>query len=101
MEWLETLGIASIPGALAVASIKWMLSSWFKKLDEKDKMREERDFLFYKGITSSIGLSSTMAKELKEKEHVNGGTEEYVAYATAIKHDLEDCYAKIAADHMH
>lgn len=100
MSILATLGIACIPGSLAVAAIKYMFSRYMKKQDERDKMHENRDYLFYKGITASVGLSCTMAEELAEKNHVNGKTHEYAEYAVKAKHDLEDYYAKMAAGSM-
>ena len=100
MPILTTLGIACIPGSLAVAAIKYMFSKWIKKQDSRDKMRENRDYLMYKGITASVGLSCTMAKELEEKQHANGETQEYLDYALKTKHDLEDYYAKMAAESM-
>ena len=85
---------------MAVATIKYLFSRYAKKQDERDKMRENRDYLMYKGITASVGLSCTMAKELEEKQRVNGETQEYLDYALKTKHDLEDYYAKMAAGSM-
>lgn len=100
MHVLQVLGIAAIPGTLAVAAIKMMFSRFVKINDERDKNREKRDFLLYKGITASIGLSATMAEELAEKNHVNGKTHEYAGYAVKAKHDLDDFYAKLGAGSM-
>ena len=64
VELLDILGIASIPSACLTAFLNWRLKKLESKIDEKESMRLERDYLLVKGTLASISLGEAQAKEL-------------------------------------
>ena len=62
------------------------------KIDEKESMRLERDYLLVKGTLASISLGEAQAKELQKDGKVNGNTSSALEYATEVKHKIEDFY---------
>ena len=91
-ELIDILGIASIPSACLMALLNWTLKKLESKIDEKESMRLERDYLLVKGTLASISLGEAQAKELIKDGKVNGNTSSALEYATDVKHKIEDFY---------
>lgn len=100
MDLLTIIGVASLPGAIIAAVIGMMLSRFEKKMDTKEETRSDRDFLLCKGVVASIELGTTQAKELQEKGHINGNTQQAYDYAMEVKHDIEDFYTRAGSNSM-
>lgn len=92
MSWIEILGLTTIPTAIIGAIIKIMFDKLIKNMDDKEESRSKRDFLVCKGVIAAIELGTTQAKELQEKGHINGNTQQAYDYAMEVKHDIEDFY---------
>ena len=91
-ELIDILGIASIPSACLMAFLNWRFKKIESKIDEKESMRLERDYLLVKGTMASISLGEAQAKELIKDGKVNGNTSSALEYATDVKHKIEDFY---------
>lgn len=104
MSWYEILGIASIPtaiiGAMIGAVIKTMFNKLIKNMDDKEEKRSDREFFICKGVIAAIEVATTQAKELQEKGHVNGNTQQACDYATDVKHDIEDFYIRAGSQSL-
>ena len=94
MDWVEILGIASVPVLCLTAFINWQFRTLEKRIDEKEQARPERDYLVVKGVIASIGLGEAQARELQKDGKVNGNTSSALEYATEIKHKIEDFYTQ-------
>ena len=94
MNWIEILGIASVPVLCLTAFINWQFRTLEKRIDEKEQARAERDYLVVKGVIASIGLGEAQARELQKDGKVNGNTSSALEYATEIKQKIEDFYTK-------
>ena len=70
------------------------------KIDEKEKLRSERDYLLVKGTLASISLGEAQAKELQKDGKVNGNTSSALEYATDVKHKIEDFYTQRGVDNL-
>ena len=100
MNWIEILGIASVPVLCLTAFINWQFRTLEKRIDEKEHARAERDFLVVKGVMASIGLGEAQAKELQKEGKVNGNTSSALDYATEIKHKIEDFYTHQGVENL-
>ena len=94
MDWVEILGIASVPVLCLTAFINWQVRTLENRIDEKEQARSERDYLVVKGVMASIGLGEAQARELQKDGKVNGNTSSALEYATEIKHKIEDFYTQ-------
>ena len=94
MDWVEILGIASVPVLCLTAFINWQFRTLEKRIDKKEQARSERDYLVVKGVMASIGLGEAQARELQKDGKVNGNTSSALEYATEIKHKIEDFYTQ-------
>ena len=94
MDWVEILGIASVPVLCLTAFINWQFRTLEKRIDKKEQARSERDYLVVKGVIASIGLGEAQARELQKDGKVNGNTSSALEYATEIKHKIEDFYTQ-------
>ena len=94
MDWVEILGIASVPVLCLTAFINWQCRTLEKRIDEKEQARADRDYLVVKGVMASIGLGEAQARELQKDGKVNGNTSSALEYATEIKHKIEDFYTQ-------
>ena len=92
MDWVEILGIASVPVLCLTAFINWQFRALEKRIDEKEQARADRDYLVVKGVMASIGLGEAQARELQKDGKVNGNTSSALEYATDVKHKIEDFY---------
>ena len=100
MNWIEILGIASVPVLCLTAFINWQFRTLEKRIDEKEQARAERDYLVVKGVIASIGLGEAQAKELQKDGKVNGNTSSALEYATGIKHKIEDFYTQQGVNNL-
>lgn len=100
MNWIEILGIAAIPTTIIGAVIKIMFDKLIKSMDDKEEKRSDRDFLMCKGVIAAIELGTTQAKELQEKGHINGNTQQAYDYAMEVKHDIEDFYTRAGSQSL-
>ena len=93
-ELFDILGVASIPSVCLMFFLNWRLRKLENKIDEKEKLRSERDYLLVKGTLASISLGEAQAKELQKDGKVNGNTSSALEYATDVKHKIEDFYTQ-------
>ena len=100
MNWIEILGIASVPVLCLTAFINWQFRTLEKRIDEKEQARAERDYLVVKGVIASIGLGEAQARELQKDGKVNGNTSSALEYATGIKHKIEDFYTQQGVNNL-
>ena len=80
--------------------LNWRLRRLETKIDEKEKLRAERDYLLVKGTLASISLGEAQAKELKKDGKVNGNTSTALEYATDVKHKIEDFYTHQGVENL-
>ncbi len=60
-----------------------------KAREEKEKVREQQEFLLVKSIGAAIALGEASAIALKNG-HTNGETEAALEYARKVKHEQKD-----------
>lgn len=99
-ELLDVLGVAGIPSMILMFFVNWRLKKLESKIDEKEKLRAERDYLLVKGTLASISLGEAQAKELQKEGKVNGNTSNALEYATDIKHKIEDFYTHQGVENL-
>ena len=99
-ELLNILGVASVPSTCLMFFLNWRLRRLETKIDEKEKLRAERDYLLVKGTLASISLGEAQAKELKKDGKVNGNTSNALEYATEVKHKIEDFYTHQGVENL-
>lgn len=99
-ELLDVLGVAGIPSTILMFFVNWRLKKLESKIDEKEKLRAERDYLLVKGTLASISLGEAQAKELQKEGKVNGNTSNALEYATDIKHKIEDFYTHQGVENL-
>lgn len=85
---LGVLAAASIPSAVFAAYVRRME----KKLDEKDKAREEHEVLILKSINASIALGEATAEAVARipDANCNGDMHAALEYARSVKHEQKD-----------
>ena len=99
-ELLDLLGVAGIPSMILMFFVNWRLKKLESKIDEKEKLRAERDYLLVKGTLASISLGEAQAKELQKDGKVNGNTSSALEYATDVKHKIEDFYTHQGVENL-
>ena len=99
-ELFNILGVASVPSACLMFFLNWRLRRLENKIDEKEKLRSERDYLLVKGALASISLGEAQAKELIKDGKVNGNTSSALEYATDVKHKIEDFYTQQGVNNL-
>ena len=100
MDWVEILGIASVPVLCLTAFINWQFRTLEKRIDEKEQARADRDYLVVKGVMASIGLGEAQARELQKDGKVNGNTASALEYAVEQKHKIEDFYTHHGVENL-
>ena len=82
------LAAASIPSAVFAAYVRRME----KKMDEKDKAREDHEVLILKSINASIALGEATAEAVARipDANCNGDMHAALEYARAVKHEQKD-----------
>ena len=85
---LGVLAAASIPSAVFAAYVRRME----KKLDEKDKAREDHEVLILKSINASIALGEATAEAVARipDANCNGDMHAALEYARAVNHEHKD-----------
>ena len=83
--FLTILAAAGIPSAIFAAYVRRME----KKIDEKDKAREEHEFLIIKSINASMALGEATAHAIKDGK-CNGEMSAALEYAQKVKHEQKD-----------
>ena len=99
-EWLAALLLSVVPGAMISTAVGIMFKRFEKRIDKRDEARSKRDFLLCKGTIAAIELGTTQAKELQEKGHINGNTQQAYDYAMEVKHNIEDFYARAGSQSL-
>lgn len=90
---METLLLAmSIPSGITGFCF-WLLQRKMDKREkarkEKEKVREQQEFLLVKSMGAAIALGEASAIALKNG-HTNGETEAALEYARKVKHEQKD-----------
>ena len=85
---IAILMAASVPSAIFAAYVRRME----KKIDEKDKAREEHEFLILKSINASIALGEATAEAVARipDANCNGDMHAALDYAREVKHEQKD-----------
>lgn len=85
---ITVLTAASIPSAIFAAYVRKME----KKLDAKEKAREEHEFLIIKSINASMALGEATAEAVARipDAHCNGDMHAALDYAREVKHEQKD-----------
>ena len=97
--WLSAL-LSVVSGAMISTAVGIMFKRFEKRMDTRDEARSERDFLLCKGTIAAIELGTTQVKELQEKGHINGNTQQAYDYAMEVKHNIEDFYARAGSQSL-
>ena len=89
---LGVLAAASIPSAVFAAYIRRME----KKLDEKDKAREDHEVLILKSINASIALGEATAEAVARipDANCNGDMHAALEYASSVKRETQSFIEK-------
>lgn len=91
---LAVLAAASIPSAIFGAYVRRVE----KRINEKDKAREEHEFLIVKSINASMALGEATAEAVQRipDAHCNGDMHTALAYAREVKHEQKDFLSRQA-----
>lgn len=74
------------------------LQRFEKKMDEKEKAREEHEFLIVKSVSAAIALGEATAEAMQRipDTHCNGDMHAALEYARQVKHEQEDFLSRQA-----
>lgn len=63
-----------------------------KRMDEKEKAREEHEFLVVKSVSAALALGEATAEAVQRipDTHCNGNMHAALAYARQVKHEQKD-----------
>lgn len=89
MEWLIAIvAAAGIPTAITGLLFRRLE----KRMDEKDKAREQHDYLIVKSINASMALGEATAEAVQRipDAHCNGDMHAALEYARSVKHEQKD-----------
>ena len=88
------LAAASIPSVIFAAYVRRME----RKLEEKDKAREDHEVLILKSINASIALGEATAEAVARIPDANcdGDMHAALEYARAVKHEQKDFLSRQA-----
>ena len=90
MEIIVTVILSmGIPSSLLAI----FLSRFEKRMDEKDKAREECNVLVIQGVRAAISLGEASAIALRDGK-TNGETKEALDFAKESKHNINDFLVK-------
>ena len=95
MEWLITIiAAAGIPTAITGLLFRHLE----KRMDEKDRAREQHEYLFVKSINASMALGEATAEAVQRipDAHCNGDMHAALEYARKVKHEQKDFLNKQA-----
>lgn len=86
MEWLITIiAAAGIPTAITGLLFRHLE----KRMDEKDRAREQHEYLIVKSINASMALGEATAEAVQRipDAHCNGDMHAALEYARKVKHE--------------
>ena len=95
MEWLITIiAAAGIPTAITGLLFRHLE----KRMDEKDRAREQHEYLIVKSINASMALGEATAEAVQRipDAHCNGDMLAALEYARKVKHEQKDFLNKQA-----
>lgn len=95
MEWLITIiAAAGIPTAITGLLFRHLE----KRMDEKDRAREQHEYLIVKSINASMALGEATAEAVQRipDAHCNGDMHAALEYARKVKHEQKDFLNKQA-----
>ena len=95
MEWLITIiAAAGIPRAITGLLFRHLE----KRMDEKDRAREQHEYLIVKSINASMALGEATAEAVQRipDAHCNGDMHAALEYARKVKHEQKDFLNKQA-----
>lgn len=95
MEWLITIiAAAGVPTAITGLLFRHLE----KRMDEKDRAREQHEYLIVKSINASIALGEATAEAVQRipDAHCNGDMHAALEYARKVKHEQKDFLNKQA-----
>ena len=95
---LGVLAAASIPSAVFAAYVRRME----KKMDEKDKAREDHEVLILKSINASIALGEATAEAVARipDANCNGDMHAALDYAAKVKHEQKNFLTEQGVQHI-
>ena len=95
MEWL--IRIIAAPG-IPTAITGLLLRHLEKRMDEKDRAREQHEYLIVKSINASMALGEATAEAVQRipDAHCNGDMHAALEYARKVKHEQKDFLNKQA-----
>lgn len=85
---IAIVAAASIPSALT----GFMFRRFEKRMEEKEKAREEHEYIILKSVNASIALGEATAEAVARipDAHCNGDMHAALEYARAVKHEQKD-----------
>lgn len=89
MDQIITIIVAAgIPSAIC----SLLFRKLEKRMDEKDKAREQHEYLVIKGISASMALGEATAEAVQRipDAHCNGDMHAALEYARKVKHEQKD-----------
>ena len=95
MEWLITIiAAAGIPTAITGLLFRHLE----KRMDEKDRARDQQEYLIVKSINASMALGEATAEAVQRipDAHCNGDMHAALEYARKVKHEQKDFLNKQA-----
>ena len=95
MEWLITIiAAAGIPTAITGLLFRHLE----KRMDEKDRAKEQHEYLIVKSINASMALGEATAEAVQRipDAHCNGDMHAALEYARKVKHEQKDFLNKQA-----
>lgn len=95
MEWLITIiAAAGVPTAITGLLFRHLE----KRMDEKDRAREQHEYLIVKSINASMALGEATAEAVQRipDAHCNGDMHAALEYARKVKHEQKDFLNKQA-----
>jgi len=89
VEWLiAVIAAAGIPTTITGLLFRRLE----KRMDEKDKAREQHEYLIVKSINASMALGEATAEAVQRipDAHCNGDMHAALEYARSVKHEQKD-----------
>lgn len=95
---LAVLAAASIPSAIFSAIFGAYVRRVERRINEKDKAREEHEFLILKSVSASIALGEATAEAVARipDANCNGDMHAALDYAREVKHEQKDFLSRQA-----
>lgn len=97
---LLTFGVPSAITGFGCWYIKRTIDKNDKKRDEKERAREQNEFLLVKSVRAAISLSEATAHAM-QRGHTNGDMEEALKYAQKVKHEQKEFLQKQALQNIY